>query len=152
MQRDSASCGTKPAPMRTPVALSQAIRTLIQGFALAFLLVSSASIWAQNTVVGFVKDGETGEPMFSASVTVDGTTQGVMTDFDGRFSGIPTAVYVPISAVMVVYARENGQGMVFDAEGNIPEPPTPGPDSGPPGSEEGGKPSPTGKPSLRLVK
>jgi iron complex outermembrane receptor protein len=72
--------------MRTSVALSQAIRTLIRGFAVACLLVSSASIWAQNTVVGFVKDGETGEPMFSASVTVDGTTQGVMTDFDGRFS------------------------------------------------------------------
>ena len=44
-------------------------------------------------------------------------------DFDGRFAGIPKRVFVPISAVMGIYAKENGQGMMFDSEGNPPEPP-----------------------------
>ena len=34
-------------------------------------------------------------------------------DFDGRFAGIPKRVYVPISAVMGIYAKENQQGMIF---------------------------------------
>ena len=44
-------------------------------------------------------------------------------DFDGRFGGIPKKVYVPVGAVTVIYAKENGQGMVFDGEGDIPTPP-----------------------------
>jgi stringent starvation protein B len=46
-------------------------------------------------------------------------------DFDGRFAGIPKRVYVPITAVMGIYAKENGQGMIFETEGRLPEPPTP---------------------------
>ena len=46
-------------------------------------------------------------------------------EFNGRFAGIPTPVYVPITAVMGIYARENGQGMVFDAEKPVPTPPVP---------------------------
>ncbi|MGB1099451.1 MAG: carboxypeptidase-like regulatory domain-containing protein, partial [Flavobacteriales bacterium] len=53
---------------------------------MAFIWLMSTAMVAQSTLVGFVKDGDTGEPMFSASVMVDGTSQGVMTDFDGRFS------------------------------------------------------------------
>lgn len=34
--------------------------------------------------------------------------------FSARFAGRPTDVFVPVSAVMGIYARENGQGMVFD--------------------------------------
>jgi stringent starvation protein B len=44
-------------------------------------------------------------------------------EFSGRFAGIPTPVYVPIGAVIGIYARENGQGMVFDPE--KPQPPSP---------------------------
>ena len=36
--------------------------------------------------------------------------------FNGRFGGMATDVYVPIYAVVGIYARENGQGMVFDPE------------------------------------
>jgi len=46
-------------------------------------------------------------------------------EFNGRFAGIPTPVYVPITAVMGIYARENGQGMVFEAEKPAPTPPVP---------------------------
>jgi len=74
-------------------------------------------------------------------------------DFDGRFGGIPKKVYVPVGAVTVIYAKENGQGMVFDGEGDIPTPPLPpGPDD--PKVKPGGRrkrPS-SKKPPLRLVK
>lgn len=43
--------------------------------------------------------------------------------FTARFGGVPVSVYVPIYAVMAIYARENGQGMVFGQEPGDPEPP-----------------------------
>lgn len=33
--------------------------------------------------------------------------------FSARFSGTPTDVLVPVSAVLGIYARENGHGMLF---------------------------------------
>ncbi len=36
--------------------------------------------------------------------------------FEARFGGVPQALYVPMSAVIGLYARENGQGLFFDAE------------------------------------
>ncbi|MBA3032333.1 MAG: ClpXP protease specificity-enhancing factor [Gammaproteobacteria bacterium] len=38
--------------------------------------------------------------------------------FQARFSGASFSVAVPVSAVLAIYARENGQGMAFEA---IPE-------------------------------
>lgn len=35
--------------------------------------------------------------------------------FEARFSGAPFLLYVPIGAVLAIYANENGQGMFFDA-------------------------------------
>ncbi len=36
--------------------------------------------------------------------------------FSARFGGVSTDIYVPMNAVLGVYARENGQGMFFDPE------------------------------------
>jgi len=50
--------------------------------------------------------------------------------FNARFSGQPMEVIVPLGAALAMYARENGQGMVFGAEpgGDLPpEPPAPEP-------------------------
>ncbi len=33
--------------------------------------------------------------------------------FDARFGGRPMAVVAPVPAVLAIYARENGQGMLF---------------------------------------
>lgn len=54
--------------------------------------------------------------------------------FDARFGGAPMTVRVPVGAVLAVYAKENGQGMVFTEEGDEPPPPEsgPGPDRGRP--------------------
>ena len=75
-------------------------------------------------------------------------------DFDGRFAGIPKRVYVPISAVMGIYAKENGQGMIFDPEANLPNPPIPtGTDDAPERRKSDSKSSSlVKKPSLRVVK
>lgn len=35
--------------------------------------------------------------------------------FEALFSGAPFSLYVPVGAVLAIYARENGQGMFFDA-------------------------------------
>ena len=53
-------------------------------------------------------------------------------EFNARFGGAPMQVKIPLSSVLAIYARENGQGMVFDGnEENEPSPPSPGPvDSG----------------------
>lgn len=36
--------------------------------------------------------------------------------FNARFNGTPVNIYLPIMSVMGIYARENGQGMVFEME------------------------------------
>lgn len=36
--------------------------------------------------------------------------------FKARFAGAPHAIFLPIEAVMAIYARENGQGMMFARE------------------------------------
>lgn len=49
--------------------------------------------------------------------------------FNARFGGKPMSVNIPLYAVLAIYARENGQGMVFDGteEDDEPNPPTPEP-------------------------
>ncbi|TMS81738.1 ClpXP protease specificity-enhancing factor [Pseudoalteromonas sp. S554] len=36
--------------------------------------------------------------------------------FNARFGGQPMQVYVPLGAVLAIYARENGEGTVFTAD------------------------------------
>ena len=70
-------------------------------------------------------------------------------EFNARFGGVPMQVTVPIQAVLAVYAKENGQGMVFGAEpGGTP------PEGADPGAVKGsGKgTSKEGRPSLKVVK
>lgn len=51
--------------------------------------------------------------------------------FSARFRGIPTDLQIPTSAVIGIYARENGQGMMFDEDGAGDEPPPPPPEPTP---------------------
>nr|WP_318384626.1 ClpXP protease specificity-enhancing factor [uncultured Enterobacter sp.] len=36
--------------------------------------------------------------------------------FNARFGGVPRQVYVPLAAVLAIYARENGAGTMFEPE------------------------------------
>ncbi|HEX5276349.1 MAG TPA: ClpXP protease specificity-enhancing factor [Fluviicoccus sp.] len=90
--------------------------------------------------------------------------------FSARFNGAPMIVEAPMPAVLAIYARENGQGMFFDAneefESSEAEDATL-PEAGPSlaavpasaagdemvGSGQGDRPRPDGgRPSLRVVK
>jgi len=70
-------------------------------------------------------------------------------EFRARFGGVPMQVYIPVVAVMAIYAKENGQGMVFGAEPGAPEPPTPNRAKDAEGASEAGSHH---KPSLKIVK
>src|SRR5580700_680172 len=64
-------------------------------------------------------------------------------EFDARFAGVIYHVRFPVSAVLGIYARETGEGMVFSEQDLGPEPPT-----RPTPAEEGG----ARRPQLKVVK
>jgi stringent starvation protein B len=76
--------------------------------------------------------------------------------FDGRFGGTSHTLYVPTGAILGIYARENGQGMVFDMESAAGEDEAlegvADDGSGDDGPPDGQPPRPTGRPSLKVVK
>lgn len=45
--------------------------------------------------------------------------------FNARFSGKPTHIFVPTTAILAIYAKENGKGMVFDPDQDSDTPPPP---------------------------
>jgi stringent starvation protein B len=60
--------------------------------------------------------------------------------FSARFAGKPMEVSFPVTSVLAIYAKENGQGMVFNETDNPPPDDTPDDDKK------------SGKPNLKLVK
>ena len=69
-----------------------------QALLVLVLTLFSIGLYAQNgSISGNVKDGKTGEALIGASVYIDGTTIGTVTDFDGNYT-IPN---VPIGTVIV---------------------------------------------------
>lgn len=76
--------------------------------------------------------------------------------FEGRFGGVAHTLYVPAGAILGIYARENGQGMVFELEpplmedGDLEDEGVEPDDDGPPSG--GQPPRPSGRPSLKVVK
>ena len=72
--------------------------------------------------------------------------------FNGRFGGASMTVRIPIDAVLAVYARETGQGMIFadDESGPPPQPPEP---TQPPTDRSPEPPQrPAGRAKLKVVK
>jgi stringent starvation protein B len=96
-------------------------------------------------------------PNATQSLQIDGEA----VSFNARFGGVAQVIHVPIDAVLGIYARETGQGMVFSAEGDA-GPGEGGPGAGPPAPPstplQGGTPGekPRGgkgnRPSLKVVK
>ncbi len=69
-------------------------------------------------------------------------------EFNARFSGKAMRLSVPMPAVLAIYAKENGQGMMFEPEPAAENTDPSDQDIGP----EQPRPRPTGKPKLRVVK
>lgn len=90
----------------------------------------------------YVKDGQI-VLNISPTAVVELNISNDAVAFNGRFGGVATDIYVPVNAVIGIYARENGQGMVFEPEqaGDTP------PDDEPPEPTK-----PEGRPSLKIVK
>lgn len=68
-------------------------------------------------------------------------------EFSARFGGQARNLFVPVGAVLGVYAKENGKGMFFD-ENEMPPPDT----GGSSGGDDDNRPKPSGKPSLKVIK
>lgn len=100
-----------------------------------------ATMEGVNVPQQFVKDGQI-VLNISPSAVMDLTVSNESMSFNGRFGGVAEDVYVPVAAIVGIYARENGQGMVFEPE-EAPEPP----DETPPEPDK-----PEGRPSLKIVK
>jgi stringent starvation protein B len=60
-------------------------------------------------------------------------------EFNARFNGKPMHIVAPVAAVMAIYAKENGKGMIFDLDDNE-------------GDETPPDKQPPTKPILRVVK
>lgn len=69
--------------------------------------------------------------------------------FNARFGGVPHRLYIPCGAIQGIYARENGQGMMFGPENAEPPEPTP-----PPSTNNSSEKNVTSlkRPGLRVVK
>lgn len=96
----------------------------------------------------FVKNGEIVLNL-SADATRNLTIGNDLIQFSARFGGASRECTVPVAAVTAIFARENGQGMLFPMEpaagsGETPEPVDQGP--------QGESPAPGGKPRLQVIK
>ena len=69
--------------------------------------------------------------------------------FEARFSGVSHIVEVPVRAILGIYARETGQGMIFP-EGDADPDPTDAPPSTP--GKPGSTKTASKKPKLQVVK
>ena len=67
--------------------------------------------------------------------------------FNARFGGRPMNLFFPVAAVLAIYARENGRGMVFSDSDDTPP-------TRPPEPQKGDKPEKgkSAQPTLRVVK
>jgi len=63
--------------------------------------------------------------------------------FKARFSGREHKVSIPVEAVLAIYAKENGQGMMFAPEDEGQPPPDP---------DDGSGPASAKRPHLKIVK
>jgi stringent starvation protein B len=81
--------------------------------------------------------------------------------FEARFNGVPRQITVPIDAVLGIYARETGQGMIFSDEEQSASPRPDGADDPAGNAADGGVKSSvkgdgdekkSAKPTLTIVK
>ena len=88
-------------------------------------LVVDAGVTGVDVPRQFVKDGK-----IVLNVSWSATAQLKLGNdaitFSGRFAGASVLVSVPVQAVLAIYARETGQGMIFSDDEPVPpaaEPP-----------------------------
>jgi stringent starvation protein B len=95
-----------------------------------------------------VKDGEV-VLNISSSATRHLTMDNDAIAFSARFGGVSRELYVPVDAVIGIFARENSQGMFFPRSQEVQSPGVP------PAAQDAPEPPdtpPRGKPRLQVIK
>jgi stringent starvation protein B len=69
--------------------------------------------------MAYVKDGEIVLNV-NYTATKDLQIENDVITFSARFGGVSQNLYIPMSAVKGIFARENGQGMFFEIESTTP--------------------------------
>ena len=110
-------------------------------------VVVDASVTGVEVPRQYVQDGKIVLNL-SASATSGLVLGNDEVRFRGRFGGAAMDVRVPVGAILAVYARETGQGMIFPEEGT-----TPSPGGGEPRPPETPEPKPAAaRAKLKVVK
>lgn len=78
-------------------------------------LVVDATYWGVNVPTEYVKDGQIVLNL-SASATGDLQLTNDFIQFNARFNGVARELYIPMGAALAIYARENGDGVMFESE------------------------------------
>lgn len=104
-----------------------------------YLLVDAMHPEAEAPVQ-YIKDGQIVLNV-SPDAVADLLIGNEMLTFRGRFGGVPTDIVAPVGSILGIYAKENGQGMVFDSD----ESPQPDPSGG-------DETAPRRRPSLKVIK
>ncbi len=115
-------------------------------------LLVNAEFPGVRVPAGFASDGQivlNVSPSAVRSLHMDNEA----VSFEGRFGGVAHSLFIPAGAMLAIYARENGQGMVFELEPPVDDDGDEAgglDDDGPSGDDE--PPRPSGRPSLKVVK
>ena len=116
-------------------------------------IVVDASLAGLEIPRQFVQDGKIILNIsFNATQNLNMSNERI--EFNARFGGVSHYVRVPLTAVQGIFARETGEGMVFEEElvPTDPPPESPSPGTGP-GPAATDAPAPKAKrPSLKVVK
>lgn len=76
------------------------------------------SLQAQNTLKGKITESGTNEPLIGASIVVDGTSDGTVTDFDGAFE-LRTKAEVPFTVTISYIGYDEKQMTITDPDERI---------------------------------
>jgi stringent starvation protein B len=115
-------------------------------------LIVDATCEAAQVPRQFVKEGRI-VLNISATATQNFSIGADAVEFSARFSGVSHRIHVPCEAVLGIYSRETGQGMVFTDEPQGPPPEdtvTGGAEK--PAVPAGAAEKPKKRPSLKIVK
>lgn len=120
-------------------------------------LVVAAQVPGTTVPDAYVQDGQI-TLNISPSAVRDLYMDAEAVSFNARFGGVPMQVYVPVAAIVAIFARENGQGMGFGMEPGADllqaqiETALEAGDPTPPAASEPTKDEKPKKPGLRVVK
>ena len=78
-------------------------------------LVVDATYLGVNVPVEYVKDGQIVLNL-SANATGNLVLANDFIQFNARFKGVSRELYIPMGAALAIYARENGDGVMFEPE------------------------------------